>query len=244
MIRALQSWQEILDARAELRRLGVDFTSRWRLLPWHVLYALRFRARPLRADLVKSWDVLHALHIIRRHLPSLAAPVLDMGCFNSEVLWALHVLGYRDLTGCDLNPMIRLLPYWHRIAYVTADLTRTPFPDHRFAAITCLSTVEHGVEVPALVAEVRRLLRSGGLFILTTDFDGSGAAHDVDPAFRAFGQSWTLFDRERLQALCERFLSAGFTFLEPGALDMHHAERPIRWSGEEYTFALVALRKT
>ncbi len=242
MIRVLQAWDEVLAARRELEREGLSFRGRLRMLPWQLAYALRFRARLFRADLTKSWDVWHAVEILRAHAPPPDAPVLDMGCYGSEVLWSLRAAGWRDLWGCDLNPLTRLMPHWHRIHYLTADLTRVPLPDRRFAAITCLSVVEHGVPLEALVPEVKRLLRPGGVFILTTDFDGTGAAHEIDPAFRVFEQSWRIFDRGGFNGLGRRFLDAGFTWLDPTALDVSHRDRPIHWNNQDYTFALAALR--
>lgn len=242
MIRTLQSYDEILAARAELGRRGLDFTTVRRLRLWDAIYRVRFRATRPPTDVSKSWDVLRAVEIIESAMPDHGAPVLDMGCYNSEVLWVLDALGYRDLFGCDLNPLCRLMPFWHRIRYRVADLTRTPFPDTYFAAITCLSVVEHGVNPDALVAEVRRLLRAGGVFVLTTDYDATAGGHAIAAGFRVFGQPWTIFDRNALQALCSRFLEAGFTWLHPGDLRLEHALRPIRWNREDYTFALAAFR--
>ncbi len=242
MIRVLHRKGEIPAARAQLARQGLDFTDARRLRLWRAIYRVRFRAPMPPADPMKSWDVLQALDVLRAHAPPPDAPVLDMGCYNSEVLWALHALGYRDLAGCDLNPLSRLMPFWHRIRYVTGDLTRTPFPDARFAAITCLSVIEHGVPLEPLVREVRRLLRPSGVFVFTTDFDASGARHDIDPAFRAFGQTWTIFDRAGLEAVCGRFLAEGFRWLDGGPREWTHAERPVHWNDQDYTFALAALR--
>ncbi len=243
MIRVLQSKDEIAAARAELRRRGLDFTDRSLSRLWRALYRVRFRAPMPDADALKSWDVRTALETIERYLPDRRAAVLDMGCYNSEILWALHKGGYRDLAGCDLNPLCTWMPFWHRIRYRTADLTRTPFSEGRFAALTCMSVVEHGVPLDGLVAEARRLLRPGGLFLFTTDFDGSGARHDIDPKFRVFEQAWQIFSRDTLGALCDRFLDAGFEWLEPGPRAMEHVERPVHWNDQEYTFVFVGLRK-
>ncbi len=244
MIRVLSSDEEIRAARAELARRGLDFTDRSGIRLWRALYRLRFRAPLPDADLMKSWDVRLALDAIERHLPGRDAPILDLGCYNSETLWALHRLGYRDLAGCDLNPLCRWMPYWHRIRYLAADLTATPFPAGRFAALTCMSVIEHGVPLERLVAEAARLLRPGGLFLFTTDFDGTGARHDIDPTFRVFEQSWQIFSRDTLQDLCRMFLDAGFSWLEPDARSMDHTGRPVHWNGQDYTFVFVGLRRT
>jgi len=55
----------------------------------------------------------------------------------------LALYGYRDLQGIDLvwKAPARTGP----IRFQPMDLTRTTFPDRSFAAIACLSVVEHGV---------------------------------------------------------------------------------------------------
>ena len=242
MMITLKSESDLREGRARLRARGVDFTDPKRLGIWRLPYRLRFRVDLPDADPLKSWDVANALSLIEANVPDHEAPVLDMGCFNSEILYALHELGYRRVHGCDLNPLCRWMPYWHRIDYREADLTRTPYPDHEFAAITCLSVVEHGVPLDALAQEVARLLRPGGLFVFTTDFDATGSPHEISPEFRVFGQNWTIFSPETLAHLVGLFTSRGFTLIDPGSVDTTHDDRPVHWNGQDYTFVLVALR--
>ena len=241
MIQVLQSNDELIRCRHELRELGLDFAEQNRPWLWLRLFSLRYRKRPPIPDVAKSWDVSHALRLIRSHLPDRESPVLDMGCFNSEILYVLHKSGYRRLYGCDLDARLRWMPYWHRIDYRVSDITSTPFADHFFSAITCLSVVEHGVAVPKLILEARRLLKPNGLFLLTTDYDAV-SAHEVDPDFRAFGQSWTVFDQNSLQGIVSQFTDAGFSIAESNRIAFDHFERPISWNGHSYTFAMVALR--
>jgi SAM-dependent methyltransferase len=192
-------------------------------------------------DVLKSWDVWHALTAIEQAGIEHTGPVLDMGCYNSEILYVLNALGYRQLYGCDLNPLCRRLPYWHRVHYRAGDLTRTPYRDGFFAAITCLSVIEHGVPLQALVREVARLLRPGGIFILTTDYDVCGrhlVSHDLKP----FGLDWMIHTPAELLDVLTEFASFGLTLLDPGTTEWAHAERPINWNGHSYTFALAVLR--
>jgi SAM-dependent methyltransferase len=244
MILTLKSLDELSACRRALAARGLDFTDPGRARLWRWMYAARFRRALPPADPMKSWDVARSVEVVEREVPDRDAPVLDMGCFNSEIVYALSALGYRRVHGCDLNPLCHWLPYWDRIAYTCADLTKTPYPDGFFGAITCLSVVEHGVPPEALAAEADRLLRPGGVLILTTDFDAVGGPHEIDPEFRVFGQSWRIFDPAGLSDLLAYFHARKFTALDPSAADLSHTERPIGWKGRDYTFALAALRKS
>jgi SAM-dependent methyltransferase len=242
MIQILQSREQLEQSRERLRARNLDFTDPARARFWRMVYRVRYRTPLPPADFIKSWDVCSAVEIIERHQPDRRTPILDMGCFNSEILYALHALGYRRLHGCDLNPMCRWMPYRHRIRYRLADLTATPYPDHHFGAITSISVIEHGVPIEPLVREVARLLRPGGIFLFTTDYDASGESHEVSEDFRVFGQSWTIYEPATLAGVVERFQAEGFTLLDPEKGAGEHRERPISWNGQEYTFALVTLR--
>jgi 2-polyprenyl-3-methyl-5-hydroxy-6-metoxy-1,4-benzoquinol methylase len=175
MIHTLQSWQEISQSRETLQAKGLDFTDPLKTRIWRFLFDLRFRYRllPPQPDIIKSWDVLQTTKLIQSTILNPKTPILDMGCFNSEILYVLHKLGYKSLHGCDLNPICRWMPFWHKIRYQMADLTATAYPDRYFGAITCLSVIEHGVSQDKLISEIRRLLLPGGLFILTTDYDAT-----------------------------------------------------------------------
>src|SRR6478735_2118147 len=242
MIKLLQSWQDLEDARAWLRGRGIDFTEPSKTRLWRLLYTLRYRTVQPATDKLKSWDVTNMVQLIEKLAPEKGAPVLDLGCFNSEILWALRGLGYTELYGCDLNPLCRLMPFWTSVHYATADMTRTKYDSRSFRVVTAVSAIEHGVPIPALAKEVARLLQPGGIFLVTTDYDGTGAAHDTSNDV-IFGQTWTIFSRPGLRALIEEFRAHGLELLaEVSETDWQHEKRPVSWNGQDYTFALLAFR--
>jgi SAM-dependent methyltransferase len=244
MIKILYSWQELEDARSWLRGRGIDFTQTSKTWLWRLLFTLRFRSWAPPADKLKSWDVSCMVRLIEELMPDRSAPILDLGCFNSEILWGLRDLGYNDLHGCDLNPLCEWMPYWTSVSYKTSDMTRTDYQGGRFRVLTAVSAIEHGVPIPALAREASRLLQPGGIFLLTTDFDGSGAAHDTSGEV-IFGQTWTIFSRLQLQAVIDEFRGSGLELLrEISDSDWQHESRPICWNGQDYTFALLAFRRT
>jgi SAM-dependent methyltransferase len=242
MIRTLQSLAELGACRSRLRHRKLDFTEANRTRFWQALYRIRYRALPPIPDFRKSWDIANTLEIIERLVPDRDTSILDMGCFNSEILYTLHALRYRRLHGCDLNPLCRWMPFWHRIRYRLADLTQTPYPSGQFGVVTCLSVIEHGVPVEKLVPEVTRLLKPGGLFIFTTDYDAAGRLSGMPEDFRVFGLKWRIFNREDLHGIIEQFTRKGFALMNDRDVHDAHSERPISWNGRCYTFILVALR--
>ena len=78
----------------------------------------------------------------------------------------------------------------------------------------------------------------------TGGIDATGSKHEIDPKFRVFGQSWQVFTPDGLSEVVDSFRRRGFELMDPGQVDLAHDLRPVRWKGQEYTFVLVAIRKT
>jgi ubiquinone/menaquinone biosynthesis C-methylase UbiE len=97
-------------------------------------------------------------------------------CASSE--WATFV---ED----ELLPLRRKVKHLTAVEVVQADATLLPFESDRFDAATCFTMLHH---VPTtdqqdrLLAEVRRVLRSGGLLVGTdsTAFDRLAELHEGD----------------------------------------------------------------
>jgi ubiquinone/menaquinone biosynthesis C-methylase UbiE len=68
------------------------------------------------------------------------------------------------------------------VSFGTGDALALPFPDDSFDAVTTTQVYEYVADMPAALAEARRVLRTGGrLLILDTDWD-SLVWHSSDPA--------------------------------------------------------------
>lgn len=231
----MQNYAENLAAREELRRRRISY---WPERPARSL-AERVLLRPALAvgELNKSWDLLESVRLLEARVPR-EAPILDLGAYASELPCCLHLLGYRRITGIDLNPRVRRMPFGGAVRYLVGDMYASGLAAGSFEAVTAISAIEHGVDLPRLLAEAARLLAPGGLFVASTDYwpdkiDTSG--------IRMFGLDWTIFSRAELAALLEEAARHGLAPLGPASYEA--AERPIEAGGKRFTFAWLALRK-
>jgi SAM-dependent methyltransferase len=203
-----------------------------------ILRRLRLERSLVIGDRVKSWDVLRTIEFIERHVPKDGA-VLDIGAYASEIIVALHRLGYRSLVGVDLDPAVRRMPHGDAIRYEVANFLQTTFADASFDAITAISVIEHGFQSERLFKEMSRLLRPGGYFIASFDF----WPDKIDTADTTlFGMSWTIFSNTDVRNFIEDARRFGLT--PTSEIVMDAVERPIFCAGKQYTFGWIALQKS
>jgi SAM-dependent methyltransferase len=230
----LQDKRQIADARRELLNMGASFVdSRLLSLLRHVgiLHGV-----PV-GDRVKSWDVLSTLKYIEHNIKK-NEPILDIGCYASEVLVSLHKLGYSNLAGVDLNSNLRRMPYQDSIRYEVADFLHTKFEDSSFRAITSISVIEHGFQGQALLKEMSRLLKPGGIFIASFDY----WPEKIDTSdTKFFGMDWLIFSEEDVAGFVSQ--AADFGLVPAGEIRYGAKERAIRCGGQQYTFAWLVFQK-
>ena len=230
----LQGKHQIVAARDALRRMGASCIAPWPV-PW--LRRLGILGGVNLGDPVKSWDILTSATFFMERIPR-EAPVLDIGAYASEILCVLHRLGYRSLTGIDLNPGIREMPHSEAIRYEVADFLQAPFRDGAFGAVTAISVIEHGLDAHRLLGEISRLLRPGGYFVAS--FDYWPEKIDTD-GVKIFGMDWTIFSREEVLGFIEKAANHGLVPVGEIALDS--GDRVVNWGGRSYTFGWLALQK-
>jgi SAM-dependent methyltransferase len=194
---------------------------------------------PLHRGPEKNWDHLAAVSTILTHTDP-SARILDAGAeLYSNVLPALFVYGYRELYGINLSftePACR-----GPIRYLPGDITRAPFADAFFDAITCMSVIEHGVPLDAYFREMHRLLKPGGLLITSTDYFPT----PIDTrGMTAYGSPIKIFSRPEIESAIA--LAQGLGFQLTSNLDLECSEKPVHWEeyGLEYTFVIFTLRKS
>ena len=201
------------------------------------LKRLRLRRGLALGDMLKSWDVLATVEFLESHVKN-NEPILDIGCYASELIVALHKLGYSNLTGVDLNPSLREMPYQDSIHYVTADFMRTKFNDASFRVITSISVIEHGFNGQLLLKEVSRLLKPNGYFIASFDY----WKEKIDTiGLKYFGMDWKIFSEEEIRSFVSD--AAGYSLFPAGEIEYSVKDKAISCGGKQYTFAWLVLIK-
>jgi SAM-dependent methyltransferase len=237
-VRVLQRRADIDAAAIRLRTRGLQARGGDGDLAWSLRYFLRTRHRPRRPDVTKSWDVDLTISAIEAHV-RWDDRVVDLGAENSAVLFALARLGYRELDGVDLNPELARAPRSDRIRYHVGDFHAMPYlADRSCAAVTAISTIEHGWRGLELLQEVSRVLLPGGRFIASTDY----WPDKLDTAGRdIFGLTWTIFSRGEILALLADAATVGLVPL--GDVELEASEPAIEWNDRRFTFIHLVLEK-
>jgi hypothetical protein len=193
---------------------------------------------PVHRDQPKNWDTLAALDYILKHT-SQQAKILDAGAeLYSTLLPSLFLYGYENLRGINLvfdSPIKN-----GSIVYQYGDITHTEFEDNAFDAITCLSTIEHGIDLPSYFQEMSRVLVPGGTLITSTDYYDSA----IDTGERqAFGVPIRVFTKHEIEAALA--LARRYHLELTGAIDLRCDEKAVSWKefGLDYTFVIFMLRK-
>jgi SAM-dependent methyltransferase len=102
-----------------------------------------------------------------RHVSGKA--VLDVGCGTAYGSALLTRSGARHVAGVDLAfPPLEYGKKSGAESLVCANILQLPFGPSTFDVITCFEVLEHVVEHSALLAEMKRLLTTGGIMFLST----------------------------------------------------------------------------
>lgn len=231
----LQDKLQISKARQELVNKGVSLVEsplRSLMRKFRLVHGVATGHR------VKSWDVLCTENFLESHVQR-NEPILDIGCYASEVIVALHKLGYSNLTGVDLNADLRKMPHQDSIRYEISDFMHTKFENASFQAITSISVIEHGFDGQSLLKEMSRLLKPSGYFIASFDYwpekiDTTGINY--------FGMDWKIISKDEIVNFITE--AAGYDLFPVGEMMYGSKDKPIYCGGKQYTFAWLVLTRS
>ncbi len=218
--------------------------------PWHNAVLRTFQERdqaleqvkalglPPMGEPTKNWDSLAALDFILANTPT-RGRILDAGADRYSVIlpW-LFLYGYKRLDGINLvfEEPIRT----GSMLYHHGDITRTKFEARTFDAITCLSVIEHGVDLELYFREMARILRPGGALITSTDYwqtpiDTHGQIMFDAPVH--------VFTEKEIRGAIE--LAKGFGLALTGSVDLACGEKVVHWTEVDldYTFLVLTMRR-
>lgn len=109
---------------------------------------------------------------VRALAPAAGATVLDLGCGMGGLSVALARAGYHvlpfdyNLDYCRIT-RLRGQRYGLALPVVRAAGEALPYPDASVDVVVCWDVLEHVRSLPAVLAEIRRVLRPGGAAVVT-----------------------------------------------------------------------------
>ena len=100
------------------------------------------------------------------------ARVLDVGCGVGETMTFLRDERHCICSGLDIAASAVSAVLEKGMQAKVAILPDIPYPDQSFDAVICTETLEHVTDTKAAIRSIRRVLRPGGLLVLSVP-DGS-----------------------------------------------------------------------
>lgn len=195
---------------------------------------------PKHPDTPKNWDTLGAFSaIINSKKINTSDSILDAGGeYYSAILSQLESFGYNNLTAINLvfnQPSTR-----GKINYEFGDIAKTRFEDDTFSFITCLSVIEHGVDVESFLIEAKRILKKGGRLFVSTDYWDSPI--DTKGQY-AYNCPIKIFNSAEIKAMIDFASRNGFRLAEP--FDFTCDKKTVHWVEYDlrYTFIYFILIK-
>jgi SAM-dependent methyltransferase len=193
---------------------------------------------PTHNDDAKNWDSLAAFSaVVNNEAIAADSAILDAGGeYYSVLLYQLAACGYKNLHCINLS--FTASKRIDNIEYSYGDITRTSFADDFFSAVTCLSVIEHGVDLNSFFFEMRRILKNAGILFISTDY----WERPIDTGGKtAYGCPVKIFDKKDIELLITTAKQHGFYLREVPRMDCK--SKIVHWEGFSYTFIYLTFIK-
>ena len=126
-------------------------------------------------------------------------------------------------------------------------MTETRYQAAYFDAVACMSVIEHQVPIDPFFCEMARILKKGGLLVVSTDYwDPKIDTGDVSQSYYVAGKqgyipsSWTIFCERELEGIIRSAAGSGLRIT--GDFDRRCDQAPVRHLDRDYTFACMTFR--
>jgi len=103
-----------------------------------------------------------------------------------------------------------------------ADVQKLQYPDETFDRVLSISTIEHVLDDKAGMREMWRVLKPGGVLVLSTEYFEKGGL-DYNP--RSY---YRIYDRRSLEELLGEIVGSAHVYLDPNAGDLKRAVHPFQ----------------
>jgi len=179
----------------------------------------RLKRERRRRKIGRAYDM--ALEIAR--LVPKGSEVLDVGCGNGFIAHHLSALLRRPVVGIDVTPTTEAA-----IDYRSYDGRNFPLADRSVDAVLLCYVLHHAQDVRAVLSEVRRVLRTGGLVLIYEDIpvtvwdkavcwihNRQWQGRTGPCTFRHPSEWRSLFNSEEFEVLADRQLARARNFTHP-----------------------------
>ncbi len=193
---------------------------------------------PKHNDLPKNWDTLAALsQIVNSSLIEKSSAILDAGGeYYSVILYQLALYGYANLHCVNLafTSSMKI----GSITYQKGDITETTFEEKTFAAITCLSVIEHIVNIEKYFGEMSRILKDDGILFISTDYwkdtiDTQGK--------KSYGNPFKIYDSRGVNHMIDMAKEFKLELIAP--VKLYCKNKVVSCDGFKYTFLYLTFKK-
>jgi SAM-dependent methyltransferase len=188
---------------------------------WAARFAQATRMNPWKASRfarTTEWA------LIRRHVAGGGA-ILDAGCGFGEWVSFLTERGYRA-EGLDYSETLvsRLRQTYTALRWEVGDIRRMPYPGDSFDAVISWGVIEHDEAGPgAALSEFYRIVKPGGVIIVTVPVDSEPQRRAADYLFHRNGDAQVFFQYFMTEAeLAAHVTGAGFEVVEQAILPQAH----------------------